>query len=415
MIWVKRLSKPFFSSIFQPIKTIGNILLKTIGIPVYRGVFFVRRLVDQVLLPAKHKFFYLLSNRYTIHVLMIILVGIIGFVNVKTQNVRAETFGQKSILYSIVSPDDSGTVEVVEAGKSVLVQGGASSYFAETFLDQRTQIYQDELDSSIATTSSSSSHAVPTRTRTEKYTVQDGDTLGRISVKFNLSISTILSANGLSLRSTIRPGDILKILPVDGVMYTVRSGDTLSKIANKYHIDAQEIAGVNQLAKNGSLQIGTEILLPGASEIASAPTAIAKKPVSVKDIISNTNTKTTSISKAGWIWPTNMHVITQYYSWKHTGIDIDADYSTFSLAARDGVVTYTGWRSGYGLTVEMDHGNGYKTRYAHNSKILVSVGDVLTAGTRLAKSGSTGNSTGTHLHFEILLNGKFQNPLSYIR
>jgi murein DD-endopeptidase MepM/ murein hydrolase activator NlpD len=415
---MKHVLKPVSLVFLGPLKTIGFVFLKFLGVPAYRAIFYFRRLIDRVLLPAKHRFFYLLSNRYTIHLFMIILVGIIGVTNFQTRNVRAETFGQKSVLYSLVSTDDSETVEVVEAGKSVLIPGGASSYLTDTILDHRKQFNQDSLDQGAPSRLGSTPAQIATaRTRVETYTVQNGDTLGKISVRFNLSISTILSANGLTLRSTIRPGDTLKILPKDGIMYTIKKGDTLSKIASKYRIDASEITSANQLASSSSLKIGAEIILPGATETAP-PAAIARNPVSVKDVLTNktpASSQPVAVSKTGWVWPTTMHVITQYYSWKHTGLDVDADYGTFSIAARDGVVTYTGWRNGYGLTVEMDHGNGVKTRYAHNSKILVGVGDVVTAGTHLAKSGSTGRSTGTHLHFEIIINGKFVNPLSYVR
>ncbi|MCX6714280.1 MAG: LysM peptidoglycan-binding domain-containing protein [Candidatus Uhrbacteria bacterium] len=412
LIVIKRVAKPVFLAIYQPFKTVGFILVKMIGVPAYRGIFFVRRFVNTILLPAKHRFFYLLSNRYTVHALMIILVGIIGITNFQTRDVRAETFGQKSILYSLVSVDDSETVEVVEAGKSVLIPGGPSSYFSDTTLDTRTQFHQNELEQSIVPTQP---QIAASRSSVETYVVKDGDTLGRISVRFHLSISTILSANGLTLRSTLRPGDTLKILPSDGIMYTVKRGDTLSKIANAFNIDATEIASANQFFGNASLKIGTEIILPGATQTA-APAAIARKPVSIKDIITNTPIpKPSGSTSVGWVWPTNWHVITQYFSWKHTGVDIDGDFTTFSMAAHDGVVSYTGWRNGYGLTVEVDHGNGLKTRYGHNSKIFVSTGDVVVAGQHLAQTGTTGNSTGTHLHFEVILNGKFQNPLSYIR
>lgn len=393
----------------QPLKTVALILVKTIGVPAYRGIFFVRKFIHTILLPAKHRFFYLLSNRYTIHVLMIVIVGIIGATNFQTRNVRAETFGQKSILYALVSVDDSETVEVVEAGKSVLIPGGSSSYFTDIALDTRTQFQQDELEQ---ITQPTQTPTAKTRSSVETYVVKEGDTLGKISVRFQLSISTILSANGLTLRSTIRPGDTLKILPEDGIIYKVKSGDTLSRIAQKYEIGVQEIATSNQLPANAALKIGTELLLPGATGIAP-PAAIARVPVSVKNII--TKTPSPVPTSAGWVWPTNWHIITQYYGWKHTGIDIDGDYSTFSIAANDGVVSYAGWRTGYGLTVEVDHGNGLKTRYAHNSKIYVGAGDVVAAGERLAQTGTTGRSTGTHLHFEVILNGKFQNPLSYIR
>lgn len=425
LITLKRVSTPFFLGILQPFKTVGFVLVKVIGVPAYRGIFFVRRFVKGILLPAKHRFFYLLSNRYTIHIFIIILVGIVGITNIQTQNVRAETFGQKSILYSLVSVDDSETVEIVEAGKTVLLPGGASSYFTDTPLDTRTQFHQDEINQTIAdeAIAQSSTQTAMLRSTVETYTVKEGDTLGRLSVKFHLSISTILSANKLTLHSTLHLGDTLKILPVDGMMYTVKRGDTLSKIANDFSIRATDVASSNKLAINTSLQVGTELLLPGATQV-SAPAPIVRKPVGVKDLFIEVptskqtkagRTESTTPTSSGWVWPSNYHVITQYFSWKHTGVDIDGDYTTFSIAAHDGVVSYTGWRNGYGLTIEVDHGNGLKTRYGHNSKIFVSVGDVVTAGQKLAQTGSTGNSTGTHLHFEVILNGKFQNPLGYIR
>ena len=185
-------------AIGQPFKTVGIVFVKTIGVPAYRGIFFVRRFVHTILLPAKHRFFYLLSNRYTIHILMIVIVGIIGVTNFQTRNVRAETFGQKSILYALVSVDDSETVEVVEAGKSVLIPGGSSSYFTDIALDTRTQFQQDELDQ---ITQPTQKPTASTRSSVETYVVKEGDTLGKISVRFQLSISTILFANGLTLRS----------------------------------------------------------------------------------------------------------------------------------------------------------------------------------------------------------------------
>jgi len=343
---------------------------------------------------------------------MIALVGTIVFVNLQGRDVRAETFGQQSVLYSVASLDDSQTIEVVQAGDATVFSESAPRYFGDMTLDQRTQFIEDLAESGIV-----ESDLRPTsskiRTGIETYVVQEGDSLGKISLRFNLSISTILTANNLSLKSTIRPGDEIKILPEDGILYSVRSGDTLSRIAEKYKIEAADINTSNQLDASAPLKIGMQLLLPGATEIAIATAPIKRVPVGIKSIIAPA--PTTKSTGSNWVWPTNWHVITQYYGWRHTGIDIDGDYSTFSIAAHEGVVSFTGWRNGYGLTVEMDHGNGLKTRYAHNSKIYVSKGDVVAAGGRLAQTGTTGNSTGTHLHFEVLLNGQFQNPLSYVR
>ena len=442
LIVIKRHGAPIVSAFFQPFKTVGFVFLKLVGVPLYRGVYFLRKFIDTILLPAKNKFSYVLFNRYSLHIFITLLVVIVGITNFQARNVRAETFGQKSILYALVVTDDSQTVETVEAGKDVLLSGGATSYMSDAV--SSSMAYMDTDNGLIQAPEITPPPApTPTRTSVETYTVANGDTLGRIAVKFHLSISTILSANGLTLRSTLQPGDTIKILPSDGILYTVARGDTLSKIASNYSVAVDDIAQANDMSDGQSLKVGTEILLPGANEIAPSQ-AIARRPVSVKDIFvlppkpvateespssespsstrsdyyppsSLSYSESPSATATGWVWPTNFHVITQYFSWSHTGLDIDGDYTTFSMAAHDGVVTYTGWRNGYGLTVEVDHGNGIKTRYAHNSKIFVNVGDIVTAGEKLAQTGTTGNSTGTHLHFEVIKDGKFQNPLEYIR
>jgi len=98
----------------------------------------------------------------------------------------------------------------------------------------------------------------------------------------------------------------------------------------------------------------------------------------------------------------------------HMGIDIDANTGDPITAAAEGVVSFSGVRNGYGNVVEIDHGNGYKTLYAHNSSNLVRAGDVVRAGQLIGKVGSTGRSTGSHLHFEVMLNGRQVNPRQYL-
>lgn len=121
-------------------------------------------------------------------------------------------------------------------------------------------------------------------------------------------------------------------------------------------------------------------------------------------------------------WPTPTQGVTAYYGasgsyWSngHTGIDIGIPTGTNITASEAGKVITSGWsNSGYGWYVEIDHGNGIVSLYAHNSKLLVSVGDYVEQGTVIALSGSTGKSTGPHCHFEIKINGAYQNPLSFL-
>ena len=257
------------------------------------------------------------------------------------------------------------------------------------------------------------------RTSITYYTIQMGDTISTIARKFNISINTILWANNLNSSGFIKPGNQLTILPYSGIVYTVKSGDTLSEIATKFNIDTAKILSCNNLGN--SLKIGQKIIVPGAKQLAEATPITTSRPSNytgisiIKDIIKSPSTQ--KVSGGRMIWPTQGHNITQYYSWRHTGVDIANHIGTPVYAAESGtvVIAATGWNGGYGNTIVIDHGNGIKTRYGHSSRLLVSVGDEVEKGQEIMLMGSTGNSTGPHLHFEVLINGAHTNPLNYIR
>lgn len=412
-ILVKRHSGSWLSVLARPFFWLWRVLAHIIGVPIFRLIFFVRRHFFQIVRPTKHRLLRIVTNRYTIHVMMVLLVAAVVTTNIRTREVRAETFGQKSILYSLVAVDDSQTVEVVEASERIVQVGTKISYLEDTILDTRKHVDIDFQDDAYVTPLTGGevepAPVVEKRVAIETYVVAEGDTLGEIAERFGLSLSTVLWANNLTFRSTIQPGQTLTILPTDGVSYKVVSGDTLSRIAKRHNVDAQEILAQNNIDSADKLQIGQQLLIPGGEPYRASPRITA--PVS--NLFTAPSKALATEDK--WTWPTDWHVITQYYGWRHTGVDVDGDYSTYSYAARDGVVIYSGWRGGYGVTVEVDHGDGYVTRYAHHSKNLVSRGEYVAAGQALAKTGTTGRSTGTHLHFEIIKNGRFQNPLDYVR
>lgn len=261
------------------------------------------------------------------------------------------------------------------------------------------------------------SETAATRQSIVYYTVQDGDTISTISRRFGITVNTILWANNLTAYSIIRAGDRLTILPYSGVLYTVKKGDTLAKIAQNYDVDLEKILSCNTLGN--SLAIGQKIVIPGAKRIEN--TVVAKKTTSnytgisvIKDLI---KTPTTKISGNKMAWPTVGHRITQYFSWRHNGVDIANKVGTPIYAADSGTVILAqgGYNGGYGNTIVIDHGGGKKTRYGHASKLFVKVGDEVTKGENIAAMGSTGRSTGSHLHFEVLINGIRYNPLNYIK
>ncbi len=141
-------------------------------------------------------------------------------------------------------------------------------------------------------------------------------------------------------------------------------------------------------------------------------------------LLGNIVSKTTSIVKATLAVPLLNTYVTSAFGSRgdpirggrqfHKGIDFEADVGDTVMTVADGVVSFAGWRSGYGNTIEVDHANGYRTRYAHNSRLVAKVGQVVTAGTEIAKAGSTGRSTGPHVHLEVFKDARLVNPMTFL-
>lgn len=415
----KRHAGPIARALARPWVLLGRFLLRAIGVPAYRIWFFVRRHTFSVYAPTKNRVLAALTNRFAVHVVMALIVATASVANIRTGTVRAESFGEDTLLYDMVSQDLGGSTEEVVAGASV-VTAHPSSYDDRFALLPEGDVDFHGEDTDYVTTTvggfalvsptiSQGSASVAPRTESESYVVQNGDTIWGIADRYNLSLSTILWANNLTVRSTIRPGQALSIPPVDGVLYTIKKGDTVAQVAKRYKADAEKILAFNRIGDGSSLTVGQKLMIPGGEP--PAPPAPVRRTIG--SVIAGP--RGSSQGRGSWRWPTDWRVITQYYGWRHTGVDIDGDYGTNNYAAADGVVVYSGWRNGYGLTVEVDHGNGVKTRYAHHSKLLVSVGEAVSTGQILGKTGTTGRSTGTHLHFEVIVNGRFANPLEYVR
>lgn len=255
------------------------------------------------------------------------------------------------------------------------------------------------------------------------YKVKPGDTVSTIANKFGISVNTILWENNLSSRGIIHPGDSLSILPVSGINHNVKSGENISYIANKYDVSTNDILEANNISDVNSLKIGQNLIIPGASKTNTTRVASTSSSSNVpssssgidviKDLIKPK--PASSSSSETMQWPTVGHRITQYYSWRHTGLDIANKTGTPLYASEGGTIEYSGWSTGYGYNVLINHGGGKKTRYAHASKLYVKKGDTVKRGESVAAMGSTGWSTGPHIHFEVIINGVKLNPLNYIR
>lgn len=255
-----------------------------------------------------------------------------------------------------------------------------------------------------------------------KYQVQSGDTLIGIASSFGISPSTIMQENKMNPTTTLKPGQELTILPTTGITYTLKDGDTLGSILNKYKVSEDDLLDANNLEVFEDLEVGAIVVIPMDNVTTPAAPKIASKFVrteSGKVSLKTADAPADLIGSAiSFIWPTPVRTITQGFSSRHTGLDISNSKKEAISASSDGFVEISGWQTSYGNTIVINHGNGYKTRYAHTSELYVSAGDYVKQGQLIAKQGNTGRvrgTTGIHLHFEITKNGKRVNPLSYSR
>lgn len=264
-----------------------------------------------------------------------------------------------------------------------------------------------------------------TRNQVVEYIIEPGDSLGAVAYAFGVSIPTVMWENKLSLRSIIKPGDILKVPPTTGVMHTIKKGDTLQKLAKTYDALVPDIIRFNHLKEDGTdLQIGERIMVPnGVQPVLKVAAPRPRTTPTINTLARQVATppgSAASPSAAGFVWPSGSHTITQYYTLRHRALDIAGPWQTPTYAAKAGVVeaAQCGWNSGYGCYIIIDHGNGVKTLYGHHSQILVSAGDQVETGQTIGLMGNTGNVrgvTGIHVHFEVQRNGVRVNPLGYIR
>lgn len=227
------------------------------------------------------------------------------------------------------------------------------------------------------------------------YIVQGGDTIWTISKKFGISVNTIKWANNLSNVDYIKPGQKLIILPVSGVLHTVKKGETLASIASFYKVDASKIKEYNNIT--GGLKIGQKLIIPGGKM--PQITVANNKP----------SNKIYRSTKIGWMIRPTYGYRSRGVTWYHDGVDIANKVGTPIWAAAAGTVILTGWYYGYGYTVIIQHPNGIQTLYGHLSAIYVKRGQWVAQGQLIGAMGSTGRSTGPHLHFEVRPN-KYLNP-----
>lgn len=253
------------------------------------------------------------------------------------------------------------------------------------------------------------------RQRTEPfvYAVEGGDTLYSIGSKFKISVDALRYVNNLNESAYLKVGQEITIPPVAGLVHKVSSGDSLQSIANKYDVPTQAIADFNYLIETSKLAVGTELVIPGAK----IPQPVVVPSQILPTNLANGPSVDKSASKGWCMWPSTVRIITQYFSWYHNGLDIATPWGSMPplFACAGGTVTRAGWDPwGLGLHVRINHGNGYETVYGHMSRLDVSYGEEVSKGDVIGLMGSTGHSTGPHVHFIVNYKGTPQNPLNYI-
>ncbi|OGY53506.1 MAG: hypothetical protein A2912_05995 [Candidatus Buchananbacteria bacterium RIFCSPLOWO2_01_FULL_40_23b] len=394
-------------------------MLLVLVLPSYKFYLVAKKVLTKFYAPHKirHRLTHPFSRRYLIHLLIVIISLLTTAANLDAYEIHHQDIGQTSIISSLVAPEDySVTFEEegpVTATKRVTRYLGQSGVATEPRLTEEEQeILPPALSGSGALVKPIISPAEEQLRRRDQivyYTVQIGDTISEIADKFGISVNTILWENNLSAYSLIRPSDKLTILPTSGLQHKVVRGETLNIIAKKYGVEPEKIIEFNKLASAADIRLGEKLMIPGGKKIISAPS------YSIRSLTPQPTQQIASTGRFGW--PTSCRRLSQYFRWRHTGIDIACGFGKPIYAADAGVVVKSqgGWNGGYGIMIVIDHGNGFKTLYGHNSKNYVAVGDQVSKGQLIAAMGSTGRSTGPHVHFEVWSNGVKRNPLSYTK
>jgi murein DD-endopeptidase MepM/ murein hydrolase activator NlpD len=238
---------------------------------------------------------------------------------------------------------------------------------------------------------------------TIKYIIKKGDTLYSIGRKYNSDASLIAAINDIRNPNLIKVNQEILVPRMLEVTHEVSPGDTILSIASMYGVLPQQIIFANDIWFPNRLVRGTLLDIPVAAQVT---------------ITSNNKKNIVSREYHNFMYTPTTGILTSVFGKRnnefHTGIDIANKTGTFVKAAQAGKVTFVGRKGNYGVTIIIDHMNGFKTLYGHNSKILVKNGQWVEARQNIALMGNTGRSTGPHLHFEIYKNNQVVDPLKYV-
>jgi murein DD-endopeptidase MepM/ murein hydrolase activator NlpD len=300
-------------------------------------------------------------------------------------------------LFSPVSSGSGKKKDSVQNGmgggsrlETVLTEAERASAFVQEPVSLETGVLEPE------------SFSKPRMLLFNSYTIQKGDIIGDLASNFGLNQDTLISANGIRNTRLIQIGQTLRVPNQDGIFHTVKQGDTLDAIAEKYQVDSGAIRVVNELFSD-TIHSGTDLFIPGAQ----------LDWVNLQEINGDL-----------FIWPIPGYITSNYGYRKspftgarqfHSGLDIGSPMGTPVRAAMAGRVSFVGWDDLFGNYAVITHHSGYRTLYGHMSVLRVKSGAYVGTGQRIGDVGSTGLSTGPHLHFTVYKNGITVNPRSLMK
>ena len=341
----------------------------------------------------------------------LVMVFLLSAVSKTTEGaVRAEALSQRG--------ENVQTLDILKPTTNLLSGvGGAELTIVDNAMIGISSVLDSEEESYLELTGHES----------DSYIVQEGDTISGIANLFGISQSTIIWANKIK-GGKIRVGQELVILPVSGVLHKIVKGDTVASLAKKYDGDVEEILSYNRIEKGQALVVGEEVTIPGGRVIETKVIAKKKTSSSGKPLVLSRGTsgllETNYSGRTTWangvrttpLRGTGGPSYSDYYIKPISGysksrglhgynaIDFAAPQGTSITAAASGrviVAKHGGWNGGYGKYVAIEHPNGTQTLYAHMSSVAVTEGDSVVQGQVIGYVGTTGNSSGNHLHFEV--------------
>ncbi len=237
----------------------------------------------------------------------------------------------------------------------------------------------------------------------DEYVIEEGDNLTTISKKIGVNLDTLVSVNKITNANRLRPGQKIVIPNRNGLLYTIKKDETIEEVTDRYDVSLNRVLSFNKINDVNDIEVGDDIFLPGAKYTLDERI----------DKFGQMFSLPTTITRISSVFGYRIHPITGVRT-KHMGVDIPGRLNTPIYASRKGKVIFAGYSGGYGNLVIVRHDKGYTTYYGHLNSITTRAGATVGVGVMIGRMGSTGRSTGSHLHFEVRRNGVALNPADFI-